>query len=65
MNLTIVELLYCGFFGAGNNVNMDWLENNGFWVKSGEYPTKIHLSSEQFQSILKEGGVNVSNIIIN
>ena len=65
MNLTIVELLYCGFFGAGNNVNMDWLENNGFWMKSGEYPTKIHLSSEQFQSILKEGGVNVSNIIIN
>ena len=64
-NLTIVELLYCGYFGAGKNVNMDWLKNNGFWVKNEGYPTKIHLSNEQFQSILKEGGVNVSNIIIN
>ncbi len=64
-DLTIVELLYCGYFGAGNNINMKWLKNNGFWAKSGEYPTKVHLSGEQFQSILKEGGVNVSNIIIN
>ena len=24
-NLTITEMLYYGYFGAGNNVNMNWL----------------------------------------
>ncbi|MFA5385476.1 MAG: hypothetical protein WC364_12625 [Eubacteriales bacterium] len=62
-NLVIIEMLYYGFFGAGNNINWVWLKNNGFW--GDEYPTAIRLSQEQFKTILKEGHVDVSNVIIN
>ena len=61
--LVIIEMLYYGFFGAGNNVNWVWLKNNGFWGDG--YPTSIRLSQEQFKAILREGHVDVSNVIIN
>ncbi len=64
-NVTIIELLYYGYFGAGNNVNMDWLDNNGYWTKENQYPTTIHLSENQFSKILMEGKINVPNVIIN
>lgn len=64
-NVTVIEMLYYGYFGAGNNVNMDWLERNGCWTKGNEYPTEICLSIEQFKKVLEEGNVNVQNVIIN
>lgn len=64
-NFTIIEMLYYGYFGAGNNVNMDWLDNNGCWTDRGQYPTDIHLTENQFRNILVEGKVNVSNVIID
>ncbi len=64
-NLSAIELLYCGYFGAGNNVNMDWLEQNGCWVKTESYPADIHLSYDQFYDVLKKGEVYVPNVIIN
>ena len=64
-NVTIVELLYYGYFGAGNNVNMDWLDKNGYWARQNQYPTEVKLSKNQFISVLTEGKVNVSNVIIN
>lgn len=64
-NVTVVEMLYYGYFGAGNNVNMDWLDKRGCWAGSGQYPTEIHLTANQFKKILMEGNVNVSNVIIN
>lgn len=64
-HLTIIELLYCGYFGAGNNVNMDWLDHNGCWASANQYPTSVHLSEPQFAQILKEGNINVSDVIIN
>ena len=64
-NVTIIELLYYGYFGAGNNVNMDWLFNNGYWAAQDQYPTEVKLSQNQFISVLSEGKVNVSNVIIN
>jgi hypothetical protein len=63
--VTIVELLYCGFFGAGNNVNMDWLDKNDCWSSPGQYPTTVHLSEVKFKRILMEGNVNVPNVIID
>jgi GNAT superfamily N-acetyltransferase len=63
-NLVIIEMLYCGYFGAGNNVNMDWLDKNGYWG-TGEYPAAIQLSPSQFRAILREGNVDVSNVIIH
>lgn len=64
-SVSIVELLYYGYFGAGNNVNMDWLKSNDCWVTTEDYPTEIHLSEMQAKKILMEGNVNVSNAIIN
>lgn len=64
-NVTVVELLYYGYFGAGNNINMDWLERQGYWAAQGQYPTEVHLTTNQFKKVLMEGNVNVSNVIIN
>lgn len=61
--LVVIGMLYYGFFGAGNNVNWVWLKNNGFWGNG--YPTSVRLSPNQFKAILKEGKVDVSNVIIN
>jgi GNAT superfamily N-acetyltransferase len=62
-NLVIIEMLYYGFFGAGNNVNWVWLKNNKFWPDG--YPTTARLTQEQFKAILREGKVDVSNVIVN
>jgi len=56
-------MLYYGFFGAGNNVNWVWLKNNGYWPDG--YPTTARLTPEQFKAILREGNVDVPNVIIN
>lgn len=61
--LVVIEMLYYGFFGAGNNVNWVWLRNHGHW--GDKYPTSMRLSPEQFKAILKEGNVDVSNVIID
>ena len=62
-NLIVIEMLYYGYFGAGNNVNWWWLKNNGFWPD--KYPSTARLSKDQFMAILKEGDVDVSNVIID
>lgn len=63
--LTIIEMLYYGYFGARNNVNLDWLDNNGCWSVEGQYPTDVRLTEKQFKRVLTEGNVNVSNVIID
>lgn len=62
-HLVVLGMLYTGYFGAGNNVNMRWLQDHGFWPQG--YPTTARLSVEQFKSILKEGEVNVSDVIVD
>lgn len=64
-NMVLIEMLYYGYFGAGNNVNMDWLDKNDCWVKNENYPTQIKLSESQFEKVLKEGKIDVSNVIID
>lgn len=64
-NLVVIEMLYYGFFGVGHNVNNAWLSDNGFWALPNEYPANIQLTPTQFKTILEEGNVNVSNVIIN
>lgn len=64
-NMSIVELLYYGYFGAGNNVNMDWLDKHGYWASENQYPTAVKLTSAQFKRVLTEGNINVSNVVIN
>lgn len=62
-NMLVIEMLYYGYFGEGNNVNMDWLEQNGYW--GNQYPTLISLGKPAFKSILEKGNVDVSNVIID
>ena len=62
-NLTLIEMLYYGYFGAGNNVNWIWLKNNDCWFKT--HPMNFKYSREQFDKIMKEGKVDVSNVIID
>ncbi len=62
-NVVIIELIYYGFFGGGNNINWVWLKNNDCW--GGGYPTAQRLTRAQFDKILKEGNIDVSNVIIN
>lgn len=62
-NLTVIELLYCGYFGAGNNVNWIWLKNNGCWP--GTHPMNFRYTRTQFKKILREGNIDVDNVIID
>ena len=62
-SLVIIELVYYGFFGRGNNINWVWLKKNGCWGDG--YPTAQKLSRNQFNKILKEGNIDASNVIID
>ena len=61
-NLTLIELLYYGYFGAGNNVNWFWLNDNGCW---DGYPMSTTYTREQFDKIMRRGNVDVKNVIIH
>jgi hypothetical protein len=62
-NMTLIDLLYCGYFGAGNNVNWKWLKDNNCWLET--HPMNFKYTREQFEKILREGNVDVNNIIID
>lgn len=64
-SMLIIEMMYLGYFGAGNNVNLDWLDNNSLWTIGNQYPTERKLDVDQFKSVLVEGNVNVSNVVID
>ena len=62
-NLTVIQLLYCGYFGSGNNINMDWLSNNGMWSSPGIYPANVQLLPSQCAAIWNEGGIDMANVL--
>lgn len=62
-SLTLIELLYYGYFGAGNNVNWKWLKDNDCWP--GTHPMNFRYTRSQFETILREGNVDVDNVIID
>ncbi len=62
-NVVVIELLYYGYFGAGNNINNAWLSDNGYFTDV--YPALIEVSPRQFTEILREGEIDVSNVIID
>jgi len=62
-NVTVIRLLYCGYFGAGNNVNYDWLDRNGLWSPEGMYPTNLQLTPGQCAMIWQKGEIDVHNVI--
>ena len=62
-NVTVIRMLYCGYFGAGNNVNYAWLEENGLWSPQGMYPTELKLTRKQCGDIWEQGGIDVPNAV--
>ena len=62
-NLTLIELLYTGYFGAGHNVNWNWLRENGLWFDG--HPMTYQYTRDQFASILRRGNVDVSNVVVD
>ena len=42
------------------------LERNNCWKNyPNQYPTSIHLNEDKFKEILKEGKIDVSNVIVD
>jgi hypothetical protein len=62
-DVTIIEMLYYGFFGAGNNVNQKWLKDHECWPDV--YPAGVPLKPDVFIKVLKEGKIDVQNVIID
>ena len=61
--ITMVKMLYGGFFGAGNNINMDWLDRNGLWSPpDGAHPAQLQLRPEQCEAIWREGKIETSSL---
>ncbi|MEN6385859.1 MAG: hypothetical protein ABFD79_11775 [Phycisphaerales bacterium] len=61
-NLTLIEMVYNGFFGKGHNVNHKALSEAGLF--SG-HPYNIELTPNEFLTILQMGDKNVSDLIAN
>ena len=61
-NLVVIVLVYNGYFGKGKNINYATLKENGLFET---YPYENKLSKSQFEQVLKMGGKNVQNIIID
>lgn len=62
-NLTVVEMVYLGYFGSGHNVNWRWLKDNGFWGE--HHPNQLSYTPAQFTSILKQGDVDVEAVVVD
>ncbi|MGF6366439.1 hypothetical protein M2454_002286 [Aequitasia blattaphilus] len=61
-NVEMIELVYNGFFGKGNNVNHKSLKDVELFPT---HPYNIDYTKNEFIKILEMGGINVQNIIID
>ncbi len=58
----VIEMVYCGFFGAGHNVNYKKLQEAGLFP---EHPYKIQYSKDEFKRILEMGGIDEQTAFVN
>lgn len=61
-NLTAIEVLYLGFFGAGRNVNYDALDYRGLFPA---HPYQVRHTPQQFRQILDLGRFDVESVIVD
>ena len=61
-NVIIIEMVYNGFFGKGNNVNHKTLSSSDLFPC---HPYQIDYTENEFDRILEMGKINVQNVIIN
>ena len=59
-NLVILEFVYNGYFGKGNNVNHSTLNRNGLFEA---HPYKVEYNKEQFKKILGLGRVDYRTLL--
>lgn len=62
-NCSIVTITYNQYFGAGKNITLGTLKDNDLWPD--DYPTSSNISTEELKLILRLGGLNEKNIIID
>lgn len=60
--ITVVMMLYCGYFGPGNNPNMMWLKENGLWADEQQYPAQVQLTPIQCRTIWKAAHVKLEDV---
>jgi hypothetical protein len=60
-NIVILEFLYNGYFGKGNNINHHTLKKNNLF---NTYPYNVQYTLDEFKYILNLGKVDVNNVII-
>jgi len=58
-NVVVLEMVYNGYFGSGNNVNYFTLDNNGLFET---YPYQLIYTKTQFEKILSLGKVNIEKV---
>lgn len=62
-NLVVLEVLYLGYFGPGNNVNHRTLSEAGLWKPVHPYGARY--SAEEFAQVLQLGRFDVSGAIVD
>lgn len=62
-NIFVLELIYNGYFGEGNNISLSELMNNNLW--NDEHPYNSHITNEGVRKIFELGGTDVHNVIVN
>lgn len=60
--ITVITMLYCGYFGPGRNLNMVWLKENGLWANEQQYPTQVQLTPAQCQAIWQAARAKLENV---
>ena len=58
----MITAIYNGYLGEGNSVNYDWLNRNGFFKG---HPYKNILKHDDVIRILKQGGIDEDDIIVD
>lgn len=61
-NVIMIEMVYNKFLSKGKNITYSQLKNNQLFE---DHPYNIDYTAEQMKSIMKMGGVDIENIIIN
>lgn len=61
-NVIMIEMVYNTFLSKGKNVTYWQLKNNRLFE---DHPYNIEYTVEQMKSIMKMGGIDIENIIIN
>jgi len=62
-NVVLIEMVYLGYFGPGNNVNWRWLKDHGYWRET--HPHQFAYTREELAAILEAGGVDIATLIVD